>query len=167
MTRWTAAPREAIYQPHAMNPIHYVRLVARTSGDPMRAERAGRAAIRAADPGTAVFHVQPMDDYVASALAERRFALALVTLFGLVALLLAAVGIGAVMSHSVVQRTPEIGVRAALGAGEGSILAMILREGMGLTAIGVTLGVLIAVAGSRLIASLLFGVRPLDPSTLL
>ena len=79
------APREAIYQPHAMNPFHYVRLVARTSGDPVRAERAVRAAIRAADPATAVFHVQPMDDYVASSLAERRFALTLTALFGVVA----------------------------------------------------------------------------------
>jgi putative ABC transport system permease protein len=161
------APREAIYQPHAMNPFHYVRLVARTSGDPARAERAVRAALRAADPGTAVFHVQPMDDYVASSLAERRFALTLVALFGVVALLLAAVGIGGVMSHSVVQRTPEIGVRAALGAGKRNVFAMILREGMALTAIGLTLGLLIALAGSQLICSFLFGVGAVDPSTIL
>jgi putative ABC transport system permease protein len=161
------APREAIYQPHAMNPLHYARLVARTPGDPMRAERAVRAAIRAAAPETAVFHVQSMDDYVASSLADRRFALMLVALFGAVALLLAAVGIGGVVSHSVVRRTPEIGVRAALGADQRSVLTMILREAMGLTAIGLTLGLLVALMGSRLIASLLFGVGAVDPITLL
>ena len=160
-------PREAIYQPHAMNPNHYARLVARTSGDPMRAERAVRSAIRAAAPGTAVFHLQSMDDYVASSLADRRFALMLVALFGVVALLLAAVGIGGVASHSVVRRTPEIGLRAALGADKRTVLIMILREGLGLTAIGLTLGLFIALMGSRLIASLLFGVGAVDPIALL
>jgi putative ABC transport system permease protein len=161
------APREAVYQPHAMNPFHYVRLVARTSGDPLRAERAVRAAIRSAVPGTALFHVQPLDDYVASSLAERRFALTLIGLFGLVALLLSAVGIGGVMSHAVVQRTPEIGIRAALGARASTVFAMILREGMALTAIGLALGLLIALGGVRLIASFLFGVGALDPNTFL
>jgi predicted permease len=160
------APREALYQPHAMNPVHYARLVARTSGDPIRAERAVRAAIRAAAPGTAVFHVQSMDDYVASSLADRRFALMLIALFGVVALLLAAIGIGGVVSHSVVRRTPELGVRAALGADKRTVLAMILREGLGLTAIGLTLGLLIALGGSRLIANFLFGVGAVDPITL-
>jgi predicted permease len=161
------APREAIYQPHAMNPFHYVRLVARTSGEPLRAERAVRAAIRAADPGTAVFHVQPMDDYVASSLAERRFATTLTALFGFVAFLLAAVGIGGVMSHSVVERTPEIGVRAALGAGKSRVFTMILREGLAVTAIGLVLGLLIALGGARLISSFLFGVGAVDPGTFL
>jgi putative ABC transport system permease protein len=160
------APREAIYQPHAMNPLHYVRLVARTTVDPWRAERTVRTAIRAAAPGTAVFHVQPMDDYVASSLAERRFALALITLFGLVALLLAAVGIGGVMSYSVVQRTPEIGVRAALGASRTRVLALILREAMSLTAIGLLLGLLISLAGARVMSKFLFGVNALDASTI-
>ena len=155
------APREAVYQPHAMNPSHYVRLVARTSGDPARAERAVRAAIRSAVPGTAVFHVQPMDDYVASSLAERRFALTLIALFGLVALLLAAVGIGGVMSHSVVQRTPDRHPRGA-GRGTSTVFAMILREGVALTAIGLALGLLIALGGVRLIASFLFGVGAVD-----
>jgi len=114
-----------------------------------------------------VFHVQPMDDYVASSLAERRFALTLIALFGLVALLLAAVGIGGVMSHAVVQRTPEIGIRTALGAGTGTVFAMILREGMALTASGLALGLLIAVAGVRLIAGFLFGVGAVDTNTVL
>jgi putative ABC transport system permease protein len=159
------AAREAVYQPHAMNPSHYVRLVARTSAAPAGAERGVRAAIRSAAPGTAVFHVQPMDDYVASSLAERRFALTLIALFGVVALLLAAVGIGAVMSHSVVQRTPEIGIRAALGAGTSSVFAMILRESIALAAIGLAVGLLVALGGVGLIASFLFGVGAVDPST--
>jgi putative ABC transport system permease protein len=160
------APREAVYQPHAMNPFHYVRLVARTAGDPLAADRAIRAAIRDAAPGTAVFHVQPMDDYVASSLAERRFALTLIALFGVVALLLATVGIAGVMSFSVVQRTPEIGVRAALGASSTRVLALILHEAMSLTAIGLLVGLLISLAGARVMARFLFGVNALDASTI-
>ena len=71
------------------------------------------------------------------------------------------------VSHSVVRRTPEIGVRAALGADKTTVLIMIQREGMGLSAIGLTLGLLIALGGSRLIASFLFGVGAVDPITLL
>ena len=159
-------PREAVYQPQAMNPFHYTRLVARTAGDPWRFERAVRAAIREVDPTQTVFHVQPMGDYVASSLAERSFALALIALFGVLALLLSAVGIYGVVSYSVVQRTPEIGVRAALGATRGSVLVLVLRQGMALTGIGLFLGLAIALGGARLLASFLFGVGSTDPTTL-
>ena len=159
-------PGQAIYQLQAMNPLHYTRLVARTASDPWRFERAVRAAIRDVDPAQAVFHVQPMDDYIASSLADRSFALALIALFGILALLLSAVGIYGLVSYSVVQRTPELGVRAALGASRGNLFALILRQGMTLTGIGLGLGLLIALAVTRLLASVLFGVGASDPSTL-
>jgi len=159
-------PGQAIYQLQAMNPFHYTRLVARTAGDPWRFERAVRAAIRDVDPAQAVFHVQPMDYYIASSLADRSFALALIALFGVLALLLSAVGIYGLVSYSVVQRTPELGVRAALGASRGNLFALILRQGMMLTGMGLGLGFLIALGVTRLLASFLFGVGSTDTSTL-
>ena len=159
-------PREAVYQPQAMNPFHYTRLVARTDGNPWRFERAIRAAIRQVGSAQAVFHVQPMDDYVASSLAERSFALALVALFGALALLLSAVGVYGLVAYSVVQRTPEIGVRAALGASPSDLFVLVLRQGMALTGIGVGLGLLAGFGMTRLVASFLFGVGPSDLGTM-
>ena len=159
-------PRQAAYLPQALNPFHYTRLVARTAGDPWRFERAIRAAMREVDSLQAVFHVQPMDDYVASSLADRSFALALVALFGVLALLLSAVGVYGLVSYSVVQRTPELGVRAALGASRGNLLALIVRQGMTWTGFGLGLGVLSGLALTRLLGSFLFGVEPSDPRTL-
>lgn len=160
------APRDAVYQPQAMNPFHYTRLVARTAGDPWRFERAVRAAIRDVDPAQTVFQVQPMDDDIASSLADRSFALGLIALFGVLGLLLSSIGIYGLISYSVVQRTPEIGVRAALGASRGQLFALILRQGMTLTGMGLGLGLLIALGVTRLLAGFLFGVGSSDPTTL-
>ena len=91
-------PDQAIYQPQAMNPFHYTRLVIRTSDNPRDYERAVKAAIREIDPTQPVFHVQPLDDYLASSLAERRFAFRLIGLFGLLALVLAVVGVDGVLA---------------------------------------------------------------------
>jgi putative ABC transport system permease protein len=159
-------PREAVYQPQAMNPFHYTRLVARTDGDPWRFERAIRAAIREVGSAQAVFHVQPMDDYVASSLAERSFALALIAVFGVLALLLSAIGVYGLVSSSVVQRTPEIGVRSALGASRRDLFVLVLRQGMALTGIGLGLGLLAGFGLTRLVASFLFGVGPSDPGAM-
>ncbi|HEV8346194.1 MAG TPA: ABC transporter permease [Vicinamibacterales bacterium] len=159
-------PGQAAYQPQAMNPFHYARLVARTAGDPWRFEHAIRAAIREVDSAQAVFHVQPMDDYVASSLADRSFALALIALFGVLALLLSSVGIYGVVSYAVVQRTAELGVRAALGASRTNLFALILRQALAVTGVGLALGLLIAIVVARVLASFLFGVEPFDPKTL-
>ena len=160
------SPGAAIYVPQGINANHYTRLVARTSGDPMRLERTIRSAIREIDPAQPVFHVQPMDDYVASSLAERGFALTLVTLFGAVALLLAAIGIYGVVSYSVLQRTAEIGVRVALGATRIDVVAMIMRQAVGLTAGGLAAGAVFTFVSTRFLQSLLFEVRAMDWPTL-
>jgi putative ABC transport system permease protein len=103
-----------------------------------------------------------MDDLVAASAAERRFALILFEAFALAALALAAAGIYGVLAGNVAERTREIGVRAALGASRGNILALVARQGMRLTGLGVAIGLAGAAAASHWIAAMLFGVSPLD-----
>ena len=155
--------RQAVYEPLAMNPFHYTRLVVRTDGDPRRIDGAVRAALRDSGTAQAVFHVQPMEDYIASSLADRRFALTLIAVFGVLALVLSAVGLYGVMSYAVLCRTSEIGVRAALGAGRGHVLRLILRQGMSLAAAGLALGLVAGFGATRLLASFLYGTGPNDP----
>jgi putative ABC transport system permease protein len=158
-------PDEAIYQPLAMNPFHYIRLVARTPGDPWLLDRPVRRAIHAADPLVAIFHVQPMDDYVTSSMAQRRFALALMSAFGALALVLSVVGLYSVLSYSVSQRTPELGVRAALGATPGALRQLVFAHGLWLTAAGTLGGIVLAALTTRLLNALLFGVGASDAVT--
>jgi putative ABC transport system permease protein len=106
-----------------------------------------------------------MDDLVSASLAQRRFAMQVVGLFGVLALFLAGIGIYGVMAYSVTQRTREIGIRLALGASTGAILRWLLGRGMRLTLIGVAAGLLGALAVGRLLRGLLFGVAPTDVVT--
>ena len=105
-----------------------------------------------------------MDDLLAASEAERRFALILFETFGLAALALAGAGIYGVISYSVTERTREIGVRLALGAERRNVLSLILRHGLKLTLIGIGLGLLMALAFTRLLTNLLYGVGARDPS---
>lgn len=102
---------------------------------------------------------------VAGSEAQRRFVFVLFECFGLVAVLMAAVGIYGILSGGVAERTREIGVRAAFGASPRNILRLIMEQGMALAAIGVAIGIAGALAASRLLVTLLFGVTPLDPLT--
>ena len=106
-----------------------------------------------------------MDDLLAGTVAGRRFALTLLQAFALTALILAAAGIYGVLAGSVAERTREIGVRSALGASRGSILGLVLREGMLLAACGIALGLAGALAACQALATLLFGISPRDPLT--
>jgi len=124
-----------------------------------------RKAIWSVDKDQPIVRVATMDALLATSQAERRFALILFEAFGAVALVLAAVGIYGILSGSVTERMREIGVRAALGASRRNILALVLRQGMTLTGIGVVLGLAGAVAASQAIMSLLFGISRLDPIT--
>jgi ABC-type antimicrobial peptide transport system permease subunit len=106
-----------------------------------------------------------LTEKVAESLAERRFSMEMVALFALTALFLAAIGIYGVISYVVSERTHEFGIRLALGAQRASIMRMVFRQGLGLAIAGAAIGLAVAAEVSRLMAGLLFGVRPTDPLT--
>jgi ABC-type antimicrobial peptide transport system permease subunit len=108
-----------------------------------------------------------MDDVVMNSLGTRRVSMQLFTVFAIAALLLATIGIYGVMAYSVTQRTQEIGIRMALGAQRGDVLRLVVKQGMILAAIGVVTGLIGAFGLTRVMASLLFNVRPDDPATFL
>ena len=164
------APRPAIYLPvltayTARELPRGVSLMVKTNGAPMGFVGPVRDAIRSAEPSIAVFDVQSMDSHVESALIAPRLAWTLSAAAGVLGLTLAVIGIYGVVSFAVARRRRELGVRLALGARSEEVLAMILRQGLGMTAIGVALGCLSAFGLSRFTASLLYGVGPLDPLT--
>jgi predicted permease len=142
-------------------------LVVRTRGDAAALAPAVRQAIWSVDKDQPVVRVATMEGLLAASAAERRFALTLFETFALAALVLAAAGIYGVLSGGVAERTHEIGVRAALGASRGSILAMVVRQGMTLTGLGIAIGLAGAVVASQAIAALLFGISRLDALTYL
>jgi putative ABC transport system permease protein len=141
-------------------------LVVRTQGDPSAMAPVIRDAVRTVDPTQPIINLATMQDIVSRSTAQRRFALLLFVAFGIVALLLASAGIYGVLAGRVAERTREIGLRTALGATPGTIIRMVMGEGVILTGIGVVLGVGGALALARFLDSLLYGVQPADPATL-
>jgi predicted permease len=139
-------------------------LIVRADGDAPTIAARLRAAVAAVDPSVPVNAVRPLDDLVSTSAARARFTMVLLATFAAVALALGAVGIYGVIAFAVARRTREIGVRMALGARATDVLRMVLREGGVLVAAGVTLGIVGAFAGSRVLARFLFGVTPSDPS---
>ena len=142
-------------------------LVVRAQGDAATLAPAIRRAVWSVDKDQPIVRLATMDDLLAASAAERRFALILFEAFGVVALVLAATGLYGVLSGSVTERTREIGVRLALGASRADILALVVRQGMTLTGLGLAIGLSAAVAASDALVSLLFGVSRLDPVTYL
>jgi putative ABC transport system permease protein len=139
--------------------------VVRTSGDPRRFVSQVRQTVGQLDPAIGVDSIEPVDRLLAASVARQRFYATLLTVFAVVAGVLAAIGIYGVLAYSVVTRTQEIGVRMALGAQRSQVLGLILRKGIVLTGIGVALGVIGAAAAARYLQSMLFGIEPLDPLT--
>jgi ABC-type antimicrobial peptide transport system permease subunit len=136
--------------------------VVRTRGDAAAFAPAVKNAIWSVDRNQPIVRVATMDALLAVTNAQRTFVLILFEAFGIVALALAAVGIYGVLAGSVVERTREIGVRAALGASRSNILALILRDGMRLTAFGILIGICAALFASRALVTLLYGISYLD-----
>jgi putative ABC transport system permease protein len=140
-------------------------LLVNTARDPAAVAPEVRATIRGIDPGLAVFGLEPLDDTLARSIGERRFTMLLLAGFASMALFLAAIGVHGVLSYSVARRTPEIGIRMALGAEPGRVRRLIVREGLTLAAAGVVLGLIGSLVLTRLLQSLLYGVTPTDPAT--
>jgi putative ABC transport system permease protein len=140
-----------------------VMWVLRTHGDPSQASANIIEQLRQASGGFPVARVRPMSEVVARSTSQNSFNMLLFTIFGAVALVLAAIGIYGLMSYSVQQRTQEIGIRMALGAGRPAIRKLVVWHGMRLALVGVVLGIGAAFALTRLIASFLFGVKSWDP----
>jgi putative ABC transport system permease protein len=161
------AANDLIYLPLAQYPQNGPALMARTQGDPMAVARAVVQRLYEVDPNQPAGRIQSLEQYRADSIAAPRLTANLLGLFALLALAIAAAGIGGVMALAVSQRTHEIGVRMAIGARPAEIVRMILSQGMGLALVGVIIGVATAFALTSAVKSFLFGVTPNDPATFL
>ncbi|HZE69143.1 MAG TPA: ABC transporter permease [Pyrinomonadaceae bacterium] len=156
-------PSATMYVP--TRELLFVNLVIRTQGDPLSLVGGVRKEVNALDPDLPIAAIRPMTEWVAMSAAGARYRTTLLGLFALLAMILAATGIYGVMSYSVAQRTQEIGVRMALGARPLDVLKLVVRQGMMLALIGVIVGLAGALALTRVMSSLLFGVTERDPIT--
>jgi putative ABC transport system permease protein len=156
-----------MYVPHAQASVGPMTVLVRTQADPLSMIGAIREQVSALDRDLPVSAVRTLDDIAARARAPRRFALLLLTAFAGAALLLAAVGVYSVAAQAVTQRTREIGLRVALGASPGDVLALIMGGQTRLLLWGTALGAAGALATGRLMTPMLFQVRPYDPAILM
>jgi putative ABC transport system permease protein len=153
-----------VYRPIYEYPERMMSLVVRTSLPATALARPIRGVIQKADPRIPVFGIRNMNEVIDSSLAPRRFSAALVGAFAALALLLASVGVYGLLAYMVGQRSHEIGIRIALGASRGDIVRLILGRGIRLAAVGIAAGVAFSAATSTVMAGLLYGVRPHDPT---
>ncbi len=143
-----------------------VSFVIRSNAPPVILGPAIKTAVHEVDPDQPISRLREAGELIQNATARQRFNMSLLTLFGLLALVLATVGVYGVMAYGVTQRTRELGIRLALGARASSVQAMVLRQGLGLTLLGLGLGLAGALGLSRLLTTLLYGVSPTDPRVL-
>jgi putative ABC transport system permease protein len=160
--------RITVYVPMAQSARAWstaMHIVAKTQGDPLSLSDLVRRELAVLDPEVPLYQLETMEGYVKGALSDTTLLSSLLTVFSAIALMLSAIGIFGVMSFSVVQRLREIGIRMALGAHAGDVVKMVARHGLAVTATGVVIGLFAAFALTRLLASVLFEVDPIEPVT--
>ena len=156
-----------LYFPISQRPELLMTILLRAKGDPQGLVSAVREAVQSVDPNLPVFNIRTMEDQLSNELVTQRLSVVLVSLFSILALLLAAVGLYGVLAYSIAQRTREIGIRMALGAESGSILSLVVRQGLVIVGIGLAVGILGSMILTHLIQSLLYDVSGADPIALL
>jgi putative ABC transport system permease protein len=157
--------RPHMYFSYPQSPFGYMALVVRASASPESLSAAAQGAVWAVDKDQPVVNVKTMGQYLSTAVAAKRFNMTLLAAFAAVALVLAMVGIYGVLSYTVTQRTHEIGIRMALGAGQRDVLKLVFGQAIRLAVIGAGIGLAAAFALTRVMSSLLFGVTATDPLT--
>jgi predicted permease len=145
--------------------LYYVKMVLRTAENPALLANAMRAAVKSVDPQTPAFDIQTMEQRVSDAAAQRRLIMLLIACFAMLAVILSAVGVYGVFAYSVTQRAQEMGIRLALGSTRSGVLRLVVMQAARLIGLGGILGLLAALALSKLLASLLVGVTPHDPAS--
>jgi putative ABC transport system permease protein len=161
-------PGPEMYVPYTQDPwpsMLTMHVAVRTKGEPAAMTAAVRAAVRSIDPDLPIARVATLVSIVDDAMAQPRFSMLLVGGFGALALLLACVGLYGAISYSVTSRTPELGIRLALGAKPRTVLAMVLAEGARAAAAGMAIGLVVAIVVLRAMTRFLYGIEATDPLT--
>jgi len=158
-----AAPVPEMYYPVFQRGENFTGILVRTEGDPLALAPAVRAALHDVDAGIPLTNPGTMQQFVDQSMADRRLTMTLLAVFAGLALLLASLGVYSVMAYSVAQRSGEIGIRMALGARAANVQQMVIRQGLKLTGIGVAIGLVVALALTRLMTAVLFEVGASDP----
>ncbi len=152
-----------IYKPYRQSPPYFTTLVLRTSGDPEKFVAAARVQIAAVDPNLPMYNIKSMDKVITESIVGIAYVATMMAVLGVIALVLASVGIFGVMSYAVSERTHEIGIRMSQGAQTRDILSLVLRSGMLMTLLGLAIGLPISFLLARTLSALLFNVRATDP----
>ncbi len=152
-----------LFMPHAQAPPSGMTVEVRTASDPVTVASAIREAVRQTDPTIPLAEMKTQRQQIAETIGKPRAFAALTTVSGVIGLLLACVGLYGIVSYETIRRTREIGIRMALGAKRSDVLRLVMRQTVAVVTIGAGIGVALALAASRLIGSLLFGVSPGDP----